>query len=74
MGQVRACPVPGHTRRGGASTPRPGARPAAGAGQACWKQGGLPPARGDSMESGLISHADKVLFPERGETKGDLAE
>ena len=26
------------------------------------------------MESGLISHADKVLFPERGETKGDLAE
>src|SRR4029077_18206282 len=24
--------------------------------------------------SGLISHADKVLFPERGETKGDLAE
>ena len=26
------------------------------------------------MDSGLISHADKVLFPERGETKGDLAE
>ena len=26
------------------------------------------------MESGLITHADKVLFTERGETKGDLAE
>lgn len=26
------------------------------------------------MRSGLISHADKVLFTERGETKGDLAE
>ncbi|HEY2553520.1 MAG TPA: non-homologous end-joining DNA ligase [Streptosporangiaceae bacterium] len=26
------------------------------------------------MRSGLISHADKVLFGERGETKGDLAE
>jgi len=25
------------------------------------------------MTSGLISHADKVLFAERGETKGDLA-
>src|SRR6266853_2620583 len=25
------------------------------------------------MRSGLISHADKVLFAERGETKGDLA-
>lgn len=25
------------------------------------------------MVSDLISHADKVLFPERGETKGDLA-
>src|SRR5690242_14839227 len=54
--------------------PRPGALPAAGGGQACWGQGGLPRARGDSMENGLISHADKVLFPERGETKGDLAE
>ena len=26
------------------------------------------------MPSGLITHADKVLFAERGETKGDLAE
>src|SRR5260221_7078033 len=26
------------------------------------------------MVSGLISHADKVLFAERGDTKGDLAE
>ncbi len=26
------------------------------------------------MRSGLITHAEKVLFPERGETKGDLAE
>src|SRR6266446_6397376 len=26
------------------------------------------------MRSGLITHADKVLFAERGETKGDLAE
>ena len=26
------------------------------------------------MRTGLITHADKVLFPERGETKGDLAE
>ena len=26
------------------------------------------------MVSGLITHADKVLFAERGETKGDLAE
>jgi DNA ligase D len=26
------------------------------------------------MHSGLITHADKVLFAERGETKGDLAE
>jgi DNA ligase D len=26
------------------------------------------------MVSGLINHADKVLFAERGETKGDLAE
>src|SRR5260221_12443899 len=26
------------------------------------------------MGSGLITHAEKVLFPERGETKGDLAE
>jgi DNA ligase D len=26
------------------------------------------------MQSGLISHPDKVLFPERDETKGDLAE
>ena len=26
------------------------------------------------MRTGLISHADKVLFGERGETKGDLAE
>ena len=26
------------------------------------------------MASGLITHADKVLFAERGETKGDLAE
>src|SRR5580658_2361079 len=26
------------------------------------------------MESGLISHAYKVLFPESGETKGDLAD
>src|ERR1700719_4107317 len=26
------------------------------------------------MRSGLITHPDKVLFPERGETKGDLAE
>ena len=26
------------------------------------------------MRSGLITHADKVLFPERGETKGDLAD
>ena len=25
------------------------------------------------MTSGLISHADKVLFAERGDTKGDLA-
>jgi len=25
------------------------------------------------MVSGLITHADKVLFAERGETKGDLA-
>jgi DNA ligase D len=25
------------------------------------------------MENGLITHADKVLFPERGETKADLA-
>src|SRR5215472_5174022 len=73
MGQARGCPVPGHTRRGGGSTPRPGALPAAGGGRACWGQGGFRPARGDSMESGLISHPDKVLFPERGETKGDLA-
>src|SRR5437016_13042363 len=26
------------------------------------------------MRSGLITHAEKVLFPERGETKGDLAD
>jgi DNA ligase D len=26
------------------------------------------------MRDGLITHADKVLFPENGETKGDLAE
>jgi DNA ligase D len=26
------------------------------------------------MRDGLITHADKVLFPERGETKGDLAD
>src|SRR6266851_7286885 len=26
------------------------------------------------MRTGLITHPDKVLFPERGETKGDLAE
>src|SRR6202051_4193915 len=26
------------------------------------------------MRSGLITHPDKVLFPERGETKADLAE
>ncbi len=26
------------------------------------------------MRSSLITHPDKVLFPERGETKGDLAE
>ena len=26
------------------------------------------------MVSSLISHADKVLFAERGDTKGDLAE
>src|SRR5437016_3497263 len=26
------------------------------------------------MRSGLITHAEKVLFPERGDTKGDLAE
>ena len=26
------------------------------------------------MRDGLITHADKVLFAERGETKGDLAE
>ena len=26
------------------------------------------------MRSGLITHADKVLFPEHGETKGDLAD
>ena len=26
------------------------------------------------MRSGLITHPEKVLFPERGETKGDLAE
>jgi DNA ligase D len=26
------------------------------------------------MRAGLITHADKVLFPERGETKGDLAD
>jgi len=26
------------------------------------------------MRGGLITHPDKVLFPERGETKGDLAE
>ena len=25
------------------------------------------------MRSGLITHPDKVLFPERGETKLDLA-
>src|ERR1022692_4058366 len=29
---------------------------------------------GGTMRSGLISHPDKVLFAERGETKGDLAE
>jgi DNA ligase D len=28
---------------------------------------------GDGVASDLITHADKVLFPERGETKGDLA-
>jgi DNA ligase D len=26
------------------------------------------------MRDGLITHADKVLFPQRGETKGDLAD
>jgi DNA ligase D len=26
------------------------------------------------MRTGLITHADKVLFPERGESKGDLAD
>jgi DNA primase len=26
------------------------------------------------MSSGLITHPDKVLFPERGETKADLAD
>jgi len=26
------------------------------------------------MREGLITHADKVLFPQRGETKGDLAD
>src|SRR5258708_23366629 len=26
------------------------------------------------MRTGLITHPEKVLFPERGETKGDLAE
>src|SRR3979411_315000 len=26
------------------------------------------------MRSGLITHAEKVLFPERGEPKGDLAD
>jgi DNA ligase D len=31
------------------------------------------PTGGDNMVSDLITHADKVLFPERGETKADLA-
>src|SRR6266516_1169453 len=70
----RACPVPGHTPRGGDSAPARGPCRRRERGQACWGHGGSLPARGDSMESGLISHADKVLFPERGETKGDLAE
>src|SRR6266567_6708392 len=41
-----------------------------------WARLGLPVLRGgrDAMVSGLITHADKVLFAERGETKGDLAE
>src|SRR5262245_14485382 len=57
-----------------ASAPARGPCRRRGGGQACWGHGGSLTARGDSMESGLISHADKVLFPERGETKGDLAE
>jgi DNA ligase D len=31
-------------------------------------------AGGSDMRDGLITHADKVLFPENGETKGDLAD